>query len=839
MSRSRGRCVNRGGGSLVKGARIIAGGSFRPPSPPGRAAPRYNSPSRCPPRVHSAAGETGMRCRASNRRAKAAAAPATVRPVRRAPHATAARRGGKASGQHRPSPETGLQPACAGMTRRRRGRRPQRGRRCRRRWRDCSLRTHPALAASSPPSHVRCPPRCFLCFTAVRGCTAHRGASPCPCLTDLRARTRQIVVRRSRWPHRSAAAAQIAQPAQHDARTGRRHRRARRAADRRRAGRRHRDRRRRDPAQRRAEPGRTAAASARRRDRAERRTGLGVRRAAARCQPRPDAGADRRPARRGRRRRASTTLEAIPLDQIDRIEILRGPASSLYGADAIGGVIQVFTKRPQGSRAFAPNVSAGYGTYDTGAVSAGFAGATGSLRYALQAGGRTSDGFNAIVNPDNYSYNPDRDGLSTANLSANLAGPGRRDRNWRCSISATGSTASSTVAPPISTIARSRRCRRGARPAATGSTMRGPRCSRPGRAATTRNRRRASATSTFTTTQRQYLWQNDFTLPRGYAGRDSRAARGAPGHRRRFRDDAAQHQFRDRRLPAALRCTSRCRPTCAATIRTSTAGKTTGGIALGYKLVAGMARDRRLQHRLQGAVVQRSLLSGLSPIRRLVPETSRNVEVGAYWTRAAGDVRWEARGDRLPQPGERTHRVRSATLTSTAAAERRPRHARGCHAGPRPHLARHAGDGVARPAEPDGRRHRQAAAAPRAHARCGAAAAAGGPGAAGAGVRRIVAALRRRGRHGEDGRLRHRQSHRRVAVREGVLAALARQQRARTGTTSWPPTTRRAGRPSSRACAGSRDARARGRSLGAALATFVARAAPAPPSPRRTMPATS
>ena len=54
----------------------------------------------------------------------------------------------------------------------------------------------------------------------------------------------------------------------------------------------------------------------------------------------------------------ATTLEAIPLDQIDHIEILRGPASSLYGADAIGGVVQVFTKRSQGSATFTPNFSA-------------------------------------------------------------------------------------------------------------------------------------------------------------------------------------------------------------------------------------------------------------------------------------------------------------------------------------------------------------------------------------------------------------------------------------------------------------------------------------------------
>jgi len=114
----------------------------------------------------------------------------------------------------------------------------------------------------------------------------------------------------------------------------------------------------------------------------------------------------------------TTPLEAIPLDQIDHIEILRGPSSSLYGADAIGGVVQVFTKHPQGS-AFVPNISAGYGTYNTTALSAGFSATNGPLRVALQAGGRNSDGFNAIVNPENFSYNPDRDGFSTRNLSAN------------------------------------------------------------------------------------------------------------------------------------------------------------------------------------------------------------------------------------------------------------------------------------------------------------------------------------------------------------------------------------------------------------------------------------
>jgi vitamin B12 transporter len=43
-----------------------------------------------------------------------------------------------------------------------------------------------------------------------------------------------------------------------------------------------------------------------------------------------------------------SSLQHINVDQIERIEVLRGPAASLYGADAVGGVIQIFTRRDRG-----------------------------------------------------------------------------------------------------------------------------------------------------------------------------------------------------------------------------------------------------------------------------------------------------------------------------------------------------------------------------------------------------------------------------------------------------------------------------------------------------------
>ena len=115
----------------------------------------------------------------------------------------------------------------------------------------------------------------------------------------------------------------------------------------------------------------------------------------------------------------ATAFEAIPLEQIDHIEILRGPASSLYGADAIGGVIQIFTRRSDGM--LAANASAGYGTYRTGVASGGVSDGSGPWRFALQAGVRKSEGFNAIGNPANFSYNPDRDGYRDESGSGSVS----------------------------------------------------------------------------------------------------------------------------------------------------------------------------------------------------------------------------------------------------------------------------------------------------------------------------------------------------------------------------------------------------------------------------------
>ena len=57
------------------------------------------------------------------------------------------------------------------------------------------------------------------------------------------------------------------------------------------------------------------------------------------------------------------TWNAIPLSQVDRIEVLRGPAAAIYGSDAVAGVVQIFTR--QGEEGFFPSVRVGVGTHNT------------------------------------------------------------------------------------------------------------------------------------------------------------------------------------------------------------------------------------------------------------------------------------------------------------------------------------------------------------------------------------------------------------------------------------------------------------------------------------------
>ena len=87
-------------------------------------------------------------------------------------------------------------------------------------------------------------------------------------------------------------------------------------------------------------------------------------------------------------------LSAIPLNSIERVEIVRGASSSLYGADAIGGVVNIIT-RGEKERPFSAYVNAGVGTYATTQYDAGISGASDGWVYSLYGGYGQSGGFNS------------------------------------------------------------------------------------------------------------------------------------------------------------------------------------------------------------------------------------------------------------------------------------------------------------------------------------------------------------------------------------------------------------------------------------------------------------
>jgi vitamin B12 transporter len=117
-----------------------------------------------------------------------------------------------------------------------------------------------------------------------------------------------------------------------------------------------------------------------------------------------------------------TAIENIPLSQIEKIEIVRGPASSLYGQDAIGGVIQIFTKK--GLNGFKPYISYGYGKYNTSIAQGGIRGGDETTSYAINLSSLSSTGFSAFepnANSPANIYNLDKDGYRNKSASVSLS----------------------------------------------------------------------------------------------------------------------------------------------------------------------------------------------------------------------------------------------------------------------------------------------------------------------------------------------------------------------------------------------------------------------------------
>jgi vitamin B12 transporter len=128
----------------------------------------------------------------------------------------------------------------------------------------------------------------------------------------------------------------------------------------------------------------------------------------------------------------TTALEHIMLDSIERIEVVRGNVSSLYGSEAIGGVIQLFTKHGHGAPAF--NASVSFGSHDTQRFSGGYSGSLDANSFSVNVGVTKSNGVSAINTSIKPTANPDSDGYDSTTFDAQLKHTFNADHQLSASV---------------------------------------------------------------------------------------------------------------------------------------------------------------------------------------------------------------------------------------------------------------------------------------------------------------------------------------------------------------------------------------------------------------------
>jgi vitamin B12 transporter len=112
-------------------------------------------------------------------------------------------------------------------------------------------------------------------------------------------------------------------------------------------------------------------------------------------------------------------LRYIPVDNVERIEILKGSQSTLYGSDAIAGVINIITRKA-GAKPFSAYATAHYGSFDTRRLSAGVNGKNDFFDYNIGYTHFKTDGFSEAQQPVSSSSVFDKDPFQQNSVQANF-----------------------------------------------------------------------------------------------------------------------------------------------------------------------------------------------------------------------------------------------------------------------------------------------------------------------------------------------------------------------------------------------------------------------------------
>ncbi len=134
------------------------------------------------------------------------------------------------------------------------------------------------------------------------------------------------------------------------------------------------------------------------------------------------------PAYDGSTIRSTFDLNFLPLGEVERIEILKGGQSTLYGSDAVAGVVNIITRKNEsGKPAVGLHLSAG--SFGTRSIDLSSSGTAKNIRYKLQYTRSSSDGFSAALDTSrNKSF--DKDGMKQSFLLAQFSSASKSKWSW-------------------------------------------------------------------------------------------------------------------------------------------------------------------------------------------------------------------------------------------------------------------------------------------------------------------------------------------------------------------------------------------------------------------------
>ncbi len=115
----------------------------------------------------------------------------------------------------------------------------------------------------------------------------------------------------------------------------------------------------------------------------------------------------------------STAIQHIMLDEVERVEVVRGNVSSLYGSGAIGGVVQVFTKRGRGAPSAGGEVT--IGERGTSRFTGSYGGEVGGTRFNFTASKFDTRGFSVLDQRLAPNANTDADGYRNESFAGSLS----------------------------------------------------------------------------------------------------------------------------------------------------------------------------------------------------------------------------------------------------------------------------------------------------------------------------------------------------------------------------------------------------------------------------------